>query len=390
MRRYDRTTVLIACTAGFFVTYFARMAISPVIPFISEDFAVSNAAIGLALSGMWLAYGIAQYPSGILGDRYGEKRIVLLAVGGTTVAAVFLAVAPIFAVFVVFAIALGGMAGVHYSPATALLDRTTDNIGRAVGIHLLGAPIAGLIAPVAAAWVGVRFGWRPAVATAILVGIPTYAFVVWGVPNLTPHRPNESIRARVRHGAGMGAMVRPAILFTLAIAMLGTFVVQGLLSFLPTFFIEYHMYTATIAGIGFSAFFVVRAVAQLILGTVSDRYGRDLAIGAALLFGSMGLFGLVFGSSIAVIAIAVGLAGIGMGFFAVIDPRFIDALGEGEQGSEFGLIRTVYVVFGSAGSVCVGLLADLFGWDISFLVLAVMLGVAGLAVFINRGFGLGY
>mgnify|MGYP002761639887 FL=1 len=95
-----RYTVLSLCTLAFFVTYFARLAISPVVPFVVAEFGVSNTAIGVALSGMWLAYGVSQFPSGILADRYGERRVILVAVGGTTAASVLLAFAPAFPAFV--------------------------------------------------------------------------------------------------------------------------------------------------------------------------------------------------------------------------------------------------------------------------------------------------
>jgi len=115
---------------AFLVTYFARLAISPVVPLIVDDFTVSNTAIGVALSGMWLAYGAAQFPSGVLADRYGgERRVILVAVGGTTAMSVVLALAPVFPAFVLAAVCLGLVAGLHYAVATTLLSRTFDDIG---------------------------------------------------------------------------------------------------------------------------------------------------------------------------------------------------------------------------------------------------------------------
>jgi len=99
-----RHTVLSLCMLAFLVTYFARLAISPVVPLIVDDFTVSNTAIGVALSGMWLAYGAAQFPSGVLADRYGERRVILVAVGGTTAMSVVLALAPVFPAFVLAAV----------------------------------------------------------------------------------------------------------------------------------------------------------------------------------------------------------------------------------------------------------------------------------------------
>lgn len=390
MRRYAQSTILIALTAGFFVTFFGRMAISPVVPFIAEDFEISNAVIGLALSGMWLAYGLVQYPSGILGDRYGERRVVLLAVGGSTLGVILLALSPGFVVFVLFVIGFGAMAGLHYSPATTLLSKTQDDIGRAVGIHLLGSPLAGLIAPIIAAPIGARYGWRPAIATAVIVGIPTYALILWGVPATEPAHGEASMVDRLSEGAGLSVITRPEIAFTLVIAMIGTFVMQGLLSFIPTFLYEFRTFSPTLAGTVFAAFFIIRAVSQFALGSFSDSYGRDLAIIIAMGAGAIGLAGMVYAPAGIALALGVGLAGFGMGFFAVTDPRFIDALGEDEQGSGFGVVRTGYTVFGSAGSVGVGALADWFGWDVSFLVLAVMLGSAGVAMACNYVFDLGY
>lgn len=390
MRWQYRTTVLALCLLAFFVTYFARMAISPVIPFIVAEFDVSNTAIGFALTGMWLAYGLSQFPSGVLSDRYGEKPVILVAVGGTSIASLLLAFAPAFPVFAALAVVLGLVAGLHYAVATTLLSRTYDELGRAVGIHSIGGPLAGLVAPVASAWVGVRYGWRPALALALAVGLPVFALFAWRIRPTEPRRPGQPMRERFDLAVLFELVGRPAVAFTLGIAMLGTFVVQGLLTFLPTFFVDHLGYSATLAGTAFSAFFVVRTVGQFVLGEFSDRYGRDLAIGGSMFAGALGLFGLVIGRTDATIGVAVLLAGFGSSFFSAIDPRFLDQFGDAERGAGFGLVRTVYTVVGSAGSVGVGLLADLFGWATAFLVLAGLFAITFGALAANWAFDLGY
>jgi MFS transporter, YNFM family, putative membrane transport protein len=152
MRRWRyQETVLALCTLAFFATMAGRLAISPVVGQITATFGVSNSSIGVALTGMWMAYFASQYPSGILADRFGERPVILVAVGGTAVACLFLAVAPAFPFFVVGTILLGAVAGLHYSVATTLLTRTYDEIGAAIGIHNSGGPAAGLLAPPIAA-----------------------------------------------------------------------------------------------------------------------------------------------------------------------------------------------------------------------------------------------
>ena len=371
-----RHTVLLLCLFAFFVTYFARLAISPVVPFIIADFGVSNTAVGIALSGMWFAYGIAQFPSGILADRFGERPVILVAVGGTTVMSIVLAAAPFFIAFVLAAVLLGLVAGLHYAVATTLLSRTFDDLGTAVGIHSVGGPLAGLIAPVAAAWVGVRYGWRPGVALAAGVGIPIFVAFAWRIRPTEPRRPDQPMRERLRLGPLVALLSRPSVLLPLVVAMIGTYVAQGVISFLPTFLVAFRGRSPGFAGAVFSAFFVVRAVAQVGIGRLSDRTGRDGAIGAAMLAGALGTGGLVVLPGLVGIVVAVVFAGFGSSFFAAIDPRFMDALRDTERGAGFGLVRTAYTVVGSAGSVGVGLTADLFGWGVSFGLLAGLFAVS--------------
>lgn len=387
--RYRRT-VLLLCMLAFFVTYFARLGISPVVPIITEDFGISNTLIGIGLTGMWFAYGFSQFPSGVLADRFGEKSIILVAIGGTTVGSLLLALSPVFAVFVLCVVVLGGFAGLHYAVATTLLSRTFDDMGTAVGIHSLGGPLAGLIAPVVTAWVGVRYGWRPAVAVAAVVGVPIFVLFAWRVRSTEPRRPDEPVREAVRLGPLVQVLRRPTIAFSLLIAMTGTYVTQGLLSFLPAFLVEFRGYSPTTAGLAFSAFFVVRAVGQMVVGRASDEYGRDAALAGSMLAGAVGLPLVVTGPGLLWIAAGVFFVGFGTSFFSAIDPRFIDVLPAEERGTEFGLVRTVYTVVGAAGSVGVGLTADLFGWVVAFGTLTALFLCAFVAVATNDVLGLGY
>ncbi|SDK61934.1 MFS transporter [Natronorubrum texcoconense] len=383
-----RDTVLALCTLAFFVTMFGRLAISPVVPAITDEFGVSNAVIGASLTGMWLAYGFAQFPSGVLGDRYGERGIILVALGGTAVACLLIAVAPLFSVFVLATVVLGAVAGLHYSVATTLLSRIHDNVGIAIGIHNSGATVAGLIAPVAVAWVGVTYGWRPAVALTAAVGIPAFALFALSVRPTEPRRPELPLRERFQLRSLLELLSRPVIAFTLFIAIVGEFVWQGSASFLPVFLIEQRGYSTTVAAMGFSAYFVAQGIAQVGVGAASDRFGRDRATASCLLVGAVGLVVLVAGPGLAGAAVGVILLGIGMSFEAALLPRFLEELGAAERGAGFGLVRTVYVITASLGSVVVGLVADLFGWGVSFAFLAGLLTLAVAAFVVNWTFGL--
>lgn len=379
---YERQ-VLGLCTMAFFATMVGRLAISPVVPIIGDDLAISNTVIGFALSGMWLTYALSQYPSGLLGDRYGERIVILVAIVGTAFGSILIALSPSAAVFIIATLLLGALAGLHYSVATALLTRAFPNIGAAIGIHSVGGPLAGLATPIAAAWVGTTYGWRPAVALGAVVAIPTAVLFAVGVRSQEPVRPDQPIRERLRIRMVVELLSRPQIAFTTLLAVGGAFAWQGTASFLPTFLVEGREYSETAAGVAFSAYFVVQGVGQPTVGSLSDRFGREPIAAVTMLAGVAGYGLFVFGHRIWGVAAAVVCIGIAMSWGAALMPKFMDQLSAEEQGMGFGLVRTTYMVIGSSGSVAIGAIADWHSWSAAFLVLAGIMGGVLVALLIS-------
>ncbi len=375
---------------AFFATMVARLAISPVVPDIVDAFDVSHGLVGLALSGMWAAYALSQFPSGVLGDRYGERVVILTAVGGTAVASLLLALSPSFALFALVAVGLGAAAGLHYSVATTLLTRQFDDIGRAIGVHVAGGPLAGLLAPIAAAAVGARYGWQAAIATGAAVAIPVFILFAWRVERTEPRVPDEPIRERVALDGLRELLTRPEIAYTTGLAIIGAFTWQATASFLPAFLEEGQAFSRTMAGALFSLYFVVHGATQPLLGALSDRYSRDAAVAGTMVMGTGGYLLLVGANGTATTVLAVVVVGVSMSWGAPLQSRFMDNLADAERGRGFGLVRTVYMTVGAAGSVVVGALADLVGWEVAFGLLAVVMGIALAAIVTNRLFSLGY
>jgi MFS family permease/G:T/U-mismatch repair DNA glycosylase len=270
-----RHTALALCTLAFTATMVARLAISPLVPQITTRFGVTNATVGLALSGMWLAYALAQFPSGVLGDRYGERAVILTAVAAPSVASLPIAASPSIAVFMLFTVVLGAGAGLHYSVATTFLAKQFDDIGRAIGVHVAGGPIAGLAAPPVAALVGSRYGWRAGVLLGVAVAVPVFALFAWRVRPTEPVRPDQAMRERFELASLAELLSRPPILYTTALATMSAFTWQATASFLPTFLEVGTGLSTALSALLFSAYFLVHGGTQPVTGSVSDRIGRD-------------------------------------------------------------------------------------------------------------------
>lgn len=371
MRGWEyRNTVLGLCMVAFFATMVARLAISPVVPLIVRDFGVSNALVGLGLTGMWMAYAASQFPSGLVTDRVGEKQVILGAVGGTAIGSLLLAVSPIFGAFVLAAIFIGFAAGLHYTPATVLLSRLYENVSTAFGVHSLGSPLAGIMAPVLAVWFGTRYGWRAGVVIGTVFAVPVFVLVLWRI-RPTPATDPESKLAEQLDVGSLGALLfRPRVAFTSLLMIAGTFVWQGLASFLPAFLVAYHDLTPTFAGVLFSLYFVMHGSSMIGMGVVADRHSRDLVIGVCFLAATLGFIVFVTTQSVWMIILGVGLVGVGLSSYPAQLSRLLDGFSERESGRGLGIVRTVTGVIGAAGSVVVGFVADTVSWGVAFWVLA--------------------
>jgi MFS family permease len=375
-----RHTALSLCAGSYFTIRLAQLLISPVIPALRDAFAVSRGTVGLALTGMWAVYALAQLPSGVFGDRYGPRGVVVVALGCTTAGAAALAAAPSMVAFGAFALVLGAGAGLYYNAATALLTARFDDVGRAIGLHRVGSQVAGLAAPVLAAAVAARFGWRAALGSGAVVAVGVLGLVVSLVRPTAPTRPDASVSELIAPRTLARLLGRPRVAFTAALSMLGEFTVLATMAFLPTFFVEHHGLSLSRASLLFSIYFATVAGLQPVVGWLSDRFGRDAVVGCMFAAGVGGFATLAATTGFAVALPGVVLVGVAMSWVPPLQSRAVDALSAAERGTGFGLVRTVYLLGGALGTTVVGSVADVAGWTAGFGLLAALLGAGVVAL----------
>lgn len=377
-----RNTVLAFAVGANFAQFGTRLLVSPLVPAIMDTFAVSKSLVGLSLTGMWAVYALFQYPSGVLGDVYGERRIVLTALALAGVGVVLLSLSPSFALFGAFALCLGAGAGLYFSTATSLLTKLFDERGTPLSLHTAGGAVAGLVAPTAAGYVSVRFGWRAAVLVALLALGPAFALGALRLRPTPPTDPAGSVRARFRPAVLRGHLSAPDVGFRVAVAAVAIFVLQSVFSFLPTFLVEFHGLGPGTASLAFGGVFLLSAVSQPVLGRLSDGVGRETVMAACFLTAAAG-FGLALAGDARALVAAGVVLGVGVSWSGILHAWLMDALVGETQGSAFGLARTVYMLLGSLGSVVTGTVADYAGWTAAFGLLVCLL-VAGAAVMVVR------
>lgn len=94
--------------------------------------------------------------------------------------------------------------------------------------------------------------------------------------------------------------------------------------------------------------------------------------------GGYGCFLLVDG--VAGILAGTVAIGLGMSWNGVLTSRFMDAFPAADRSAGFGLVRAMFILLGSLGSVVTGILADEFGWPTAYGLVMGLLCVAMVAL----------
>lgn len=109
MKRNYFLVVLIMIT--FFVISFLTNIIGPLVPEIIEDFDLSLTLVALLPFAFFIAYGVMSIPSGLLIEKYSDKKVMVAAFVVSFIGALFFALFPNYLVAVVSLFLIGtGMA----------------------------------------------------------------------------------------------------------------------------------------------------------------------------------------------------------------------------------------------------------------------------------------
>lgn len=109
MKRNYFLVVLIMIT--FFVISFLTNIIGPLVPEIIEDFDLSLTLVALLPFAFFIAYGVMSIPSGLLIEKYSDKKVMIMAFIVSFIGALFFALFPNYLVAVISLFLIGtGMA----------------------------------------------------------------------------------------------------------------------------------------------------------------------------------------------------------------------------------------------------------------------------------------
>ena len=127
-----RWVILALSWFAFTTSMIPRMAYSPLMLDMSRELSMSYTEAGLLMSGFWAGYMTMQLPGGLISDRIGVKRtlVISLPLMGISTMAIGFASSFIYGLLLRF---LGGLAaGCVFAPCSALVARWFSSSERAI------------------------------------------------------------------------------------------------------------------------------------------------------------------------------------------------------------------------------------------------------------------
>ncbi|MEU7069877.1 MFS transporter [Streptomyces narbonensis] len=366
---------LLALATAVFVTSLTETLPAGVLPGLSADLGVSEAAAGQTVTVYALGTALTAVPLAARTADWRRKRLLLTAVAG------FAAANTVTAVSSSYALTMGArfLAGVAAGLAWALLAGYARRIapphlqGRAVAVAMTGIPLALSLGVPAGTFLGEAVGRRAAFTAMTVIAVGLLGWIALAVPDLPGERSGG--RAQVARTLKVpGVLPVLAVTFTLVLAhtVLYTYV-AAYLGHLglggSTGLVLLVFGVASLAGIWFTGRYIDRRLRALTLG------GTVLvAVGAAAL--------AVPAGSTALVLVAAGLWGLGWGGApTLLQTAVADAGGDAADTAQTMLV-SLWNAAMAAGGLAGGFLLDGLGagalpWSVLFLLVPVVAVVTG-------------
>jgi len=374
------------------VAFIGLSLILPFIPLYVRELGVTDVAAvtrwsGLLLAGPFMVSFVATPIWGALGDRYGQKPMVIRALLGSSVAYLGMALAGTVEGLFAWRLALGAVSG-FLAAGMALVSMTVpdDQRGYALGLLQSVVPAAGLVGPLMGGVLADVIGYH---AIFVLVGLIcatggiVAAFVLREPRERMPVLARSSVRSNLEV-VWKHPTLRRALLAILASQTLVTSLQPIFVLYVERLGVEGRLLSTT-TGVLFAATGITALIAAPWWGRRSDRHGFQRALMIALLGSSVTLFcqGFVTGvAQLLVLRLLYGCFVSGVlpplfGFISVASPS-------DRRGGLMGLSSSATMLGNLLGPLSGGFVGGHFGLRAVFAGAAVLLlGVSWYA----RGLG---
>jgi EmrB/QacA subfamily drug resistance transporter len=206
----QKVSVSVVFVAAMFMNIMDITIVNVALPAIGRQFGVTEASLDAVATGYLVSLAVFIPAAGYLGDRFGAKRVLLLAIGLFTAASVLCGLADSLSELVAFRVLQGAGSGMMTPVGMAMLYRAFPPHERLRASSILTIPtaVAPALGPVLGGVLVTSLSWRWVFFVNLFIGIAAFAFGLLFLREQRPERPGRfDLTGFVLSGAGFAAVM---------------------------------------------------------------------------------------------------------------------------------------------------------------------------------------
>ena len=226
--RAEESRILVAASFGHFVCHY-NVSVFPalVLPLAARLNLGTGQVIELSFL-QYLLFGVSALPWGLLGDRFGGTRLLILMFLGCSLAAVFAALwidSPTW-----LYLSLGGLglfSGIYHPTGMAMISKGVARVNLALGYNAVFGGLGMVTAPLLTGFV--NWLWSPSAAFLLVMGLNLLGIII--LMPLLRSDPERQVTPKPETGIGMRVEF---VIFLLAMVFAGM-IITGSTVILPAY-----------------------------------------------------------------------------------------------------------------------------------------------------------
>ncbi len=259
---------------GWIGNYMVRMAFSPLLEPVMAEFGLSHAEAGFLFSVFFYGYIAMQVPAGLLGDRFGRKRVLVVGILLVALAALMTGLARTLTVVGLARLVTGLAQGLYFANDRPIIAAATprDRLALGQGVSFSGLGLGNALGVIVGGALGEIMPWREVFLLLMVLPLASATLIGLFVPEPAPHR----VPAAPPDGAsGIGAVLAHRDLWVLAVAGMAPIWTQWLIgTWGPALFAEVGVRELGRSALYASLLGVAALPGLFAVGAVSDRLLR--------------------------------------------------------------------------------------------------------------------
>jgi MFS family permease len=260
---------------GWICNYIVRMAFSPLLEPVMAEFGLSHAEGGLLFSVFFYGYVAMQVPAGLLGDRFGRKRVLVLGIVLVAVAALVTGLSGTLMVLALARLLTGLAQGMYFTNDRPIIAAATppDRLAFGQGASFSGLGVGTALGVLAGGALGELMPWRHVFLVLAILPLVSATLIGGFVPD-PAWSGREAPRADV-FGDDVAAIFRQRDLWLLGVAGMSPIWTQWLVgTWGPALFTEVGVRELGRSAVYASVLGLAAPPGLVVVGALSDRLLR--------------------------------------------------------------------------------------------------------------------